>query len=163
MTNNMKKKRTVFYIIASVLICLAVGALSGIPTSGAVPGWYATLNKPAFNPPDWIFGPVWSLLYILMGIAAGLIWSRGIQEKEVKGALAIFILQLLLNGLWSLIFFGLHSPLFALFDIMILWVFILLCMIRFLRIRRTAAYLLVPYQLWVSFAAVLNLFILILN
>ncbi len=155
--------KPIWKIVIAVVICLVVGSLSGVATSSAIAGWYATLNKPSFNPPNWVFGPAWTLLYILMGIAAGLVWSAGWDRKEVKAALTIFGIQLLLNGLWSIIFFSLESPLWALVEIVVLLLFIILTIIRFKPINSTAAYLLIPYLLWVSFATVLTGSILYLN
>lgn len=155
--------KPVFKIIIAVVVCLAVGGLSGFATTDAIEGWYATINKPSFNPPNWIFGPVWTTLYIMMGIAAGLIWKAGWDRAEVKLALTIFGVQLLLNGLWSIIFFSWQSPLWALVEILVLLAFIVLTIVRFKPINATAAYLLVPYLLWVSFATVLNASIWWLN
>jgi tryptophan-rich sensory protein len=129
----------------------------------SIPTWYASLQKPAFNPPNWIFGPVWTTLFIMMGVAAFLVWDKGLENKKVKISLAIFGLQLLLNVLWSILFFGLQSPLYAFIDIIMLWASILATIIYFYRISAAAAYLLIPYILWVSFASILNLSIVILN
>lgn len=156
----MKK---IWKIGIAVFVCLAVGGLSGFATADAIQGWYLTLNKPSFNPPNWVFGPAWTTLYILMGIAAGLVWSTGWQEPDVRSALAIFGTQLLLNGLWSIIFFTWQSPLWALIEMLVLLGFILLTIVRFKPISATAAYLLVPYVLWVSFATVLTAAIVYLN
>lgn len=155
--------KPIWKIVIAVLICLTVGSLSGIATTDAIEGWYATLNKPSFNPPNWVFGPAWTLLYILMGIAAGLVWKAGWERTDVRAALSIFGVQLVLNGLWSIIFFTLESPLWALVEILVLLAFIILTMVRFKPINATAAYLLVPYILWVSFATVLTASILHLN
>ena len=150
-------------IIISILVCLAVGFSSGLVTADSIPNWYATLNKPFFNPPNWLFGPAWTILYTLMGIAAGIIWNKGLEQKIVKTALIIFVIQLVLNGLWTLIFFGLQNPPLALVEILILWGMILFCMIRFSKINKTAAWLLLPYLLWVTFATALNFSIWQLN
>jgi translocator protein len=150
-------------ITIAVVVCLAIGSLSGVATTDAITGWYATITKPSFNPPNWIFGPVWTILYIMMGIAAGLIWKAGWERKDVKTALGIFTAQLLLNGLWSLIFFAWESPRLALVEILVLLVFILFTMVSFKRVSTVAAYLLLPYLLWVSFATVLNASIWWLN
>ena len=146
-----------------ILISLAAGAIGGFFTASAIPGWYAGLAKPDFSPPNWVFGPVWTLLYVLMGIAAYLIWEKGMAKKNVKGALDLFFGQLTLNLAWSIIFFGLRSPLFAFACIVFLWIAIVLTIRSFHAIDRRAAYLLAPYILWVSFAAVLNLSIALLN
>ncbi|MDX2001167.1 MAG: TspO/MBR family protein [Chitinophagales bacterium] len=155
--------RPIWKIIIAVAVCLSVGGLSGFATSGAIEGWYNTLNKPSFNPPNWVFGPAWTILYILMGIAAGLVWNAGWHKAEVRKALGIFAVQLLLNGLWSIIFFSLQSPTAALIDIVLMLALIVLTMVRFKPIDSRAAYLLIPYVLWVSFATVLNTSIIILN
>lgn len=156
-------KSTVLKITAAVVVCLAVGALSGIATSSSVTTWYTTLNKPSFNPPNWLFAPVWSTLYAMMGVAAGLVWARSAETYKVKAALSVFALQLALNSLWSILFFGLRNPTVALVEIVVLWIAIFLTIRRFYPISKWAAWLLIPYLLWVSFASVLNLFIVILN
>jgi tryptophan-rich sensory protein len=155
--------KPIWKILIAVAVCLVVGSFSGLATTNAIEGWYATLNKPSFNPPNWIFGPAWTLLYILMGIAAGLIWKAGWERKDVRTGLSIFGVQLVLNGLWSIIFFVGESPLWALVEILILLAFIILTMVRFKPINTVAAYLLIPYILWVSFATVLNASIFFLN
>jgi tryptophan-rich sensory protein len=149
-----------FRLISSIIICQLAGIIGSIFTVSSVSSWYATLNKPFFNPPSWVFGPVWTLLYLLMGISLYLIWNN---KKRTKKALLIFGIQLILNSLWSILFFGLQSPLLAFIEIIFLWSAILLSIIYFYRISKVAAYLLVPYILWVSFAAILNLSIFILN
>jgi tryptophan-rich sensory protein len=118
--------------------------------------WYADLSKPSFTPPDWVFGVVWPILYVMMGISAFMIWSKGFSNRRVKVALGLFILQLVLNGLWTPIFFGLHMMALALAEIALLWVAIIMTIFAFWRISKAAAYLLVPYILWVSFAIALN-------
>ena len=144
-------------IISVILTCLAIGYLSGNVTREAITTWYPTLVKPSFNPPNWIFAPVWSLLYVMMGVAAGLVWNRIESDKEaVKKALIFFIIQLVLNALWSYLFFGLHNPLLAGIEIIILWLMIYETYAKFVKINKTAAYLLLPYLAWVSFAMILN-------
>ena len=150
-------------LVVAVAIPLVVGGLGGIATASAIPTWYQGLNKPAWNPPGWLFGPVWTVLYILMGIAAWLVWRQGWDNPQVQVALAIFGVQLLLNLFWSLIFFGLHSPGWAVLEIVILWGFILATTIQFYRLEPVAGLLLIPYQLWVTFATVLNATIWQLN
>jgi len=147
-------------LVFSVVICLLVGAVGSIFTYSSIPNWYASLNKPSFNPPNWIFGPVWTALYILMGISLCLFWDRKTKSKK---SYAIFSIQLGLNILWSIIFFALHSPFLAFIEIILLWIAILLTILNFHKVSKTAAYLLIPYICWVSFASVLNLFILLLN
>jgi benzodiazapine receptor len=143
-------------LVVAVVIPLVVGGLGGAATAPSIPAWYQGLNKPTWNPPNWVFGPVWTLLYILMGIAAWLVWRRGWDNPQVQVALAIFGIQLLLNLFWSLIFFGLHSPGWAVLEIVALWGFILATIVLFYRLESAAGLLLIPYQLWVTFAAALN-------
>jgi len=150
----LKKKLT--YIAISVTICLIIGFLSGFATQSSVNDWYLSLNKPGFTPPNWIFGPVWTLLYILMGIAAGLVWAKGFYHIWVKTALYNFGFQLLFNALWSVVFFGFKNPFWALLVILFLLALILLTIKWFNVVSRTAAYLLIPYFLWVCFATILN-------
>lgn len=144
-------------ILTVVVTCLAIGYFSGIVTRSSIATWYPTLIKPSFNPPNWIFAPVWSMLYVMMGVAAGLVWSKIESDKEaVKKALVVFAIQLALNALWSYLFFGLHNPLLAGLEIIILWLMIYETYIQFVKINKIAGYLLIPYLLWVSFATVLN-------
>jgi benzodiazapine receptor len=143
-------------LVVAVVIPLVVGGLGGVATASAIPTWYRDLNQPSWNPPNWVFGPVWTLLYILMGVAAWLVWRLGWDNPQVRVALAIFGVQLLLNLFWSLIFFGLRSPGWAVLEIIILWGFILATTVQFYRLESVAGLLLVPYQLWVTFAALLN-------
>jgi tryptophan-rich sensory protein len=150
-------------VTIAIAITLLLGSTSGLITAGAVEGWYMEIEKPSFNPPNTIFGPVWTLLYIMMGFSAGLIWSNGSEDPKVRRGLALFGIQLLLNVLWSLLFFGLKNPGLALVDIGILLITIVLCIRAFHPIDRWAAYLMVPYLLWVSFATVLNASIWLLN
>ena len=145
------------------MICEGAGILGSIFTISSITGWYSTLNKPFFNPPNWIFGPVWGALYLLMGISLFLVWENKKKNKNYVSALILFFVQLVLNFLWSVLFFGLHSVFFASQEIIILWIFILFTIINFLRVSRTAGLILIPYALWVGFAAVLNFSILLLN
>ncbi|MBK9289296.1 MAG: tryptophan-rich sensory protein [Flavobacteriales bacterium] len=150
-------------ILIAIVSTLVLGSLSGLLTIDAINGWYASLAKPSFNPPNWVFGPAWSVLYILMGLAAGLVWSANSDASLKRKALLSYIVQLGLNVVWTLIFFGLKSPAVALVEIIVLWVAIVWCIRLFLPISRPAAYLLVPYLLWVTFASVLNGAIVFLN
>ncbi len=150
-------------VFITITATLLLGSTSGLITAGAVEGWYTEIEKPSFNPPNTVFGPVWTVLYILMGFAAGLIWSNGTEDPNVRRGLALYGVQLLLNVLWSLFFFGLKSPGLALVDITLLLITIILCIRAFHPIDRWAAYLMVPYLLWVSFASVLNAAIWVLN
>jgi tryptophan-rich sensory protein len=128
----------------------------------SIPAWYAALKKPVFNPPNWIFGPVWTTLFVMMGISLFLVWDMG-SKKDVKWAMTIFGIQLLLNVLWSIVFFGMRAPLGAFGVIIVLWASILATIISFSRVSNLATLLLVPYILWVSFAAVLNFAVVLLN
>jgi len=152
--------RKIIKLVFSMAICLLAGFIGSVFTTPSIATWYASLNKPAFNPPNWIFGPVWTALYILMGISLCLFWDRKTKSKK---SYAIFSIQLGLNILWSIIFFALHSPFLAFIEIILLWIAILLTILNFHKVSKTAAYLLIPYICWVSFASVLNLFILLLN
>lgn len=143
-------------LVIAVAIPLAVGGLSGFATAAGVSTWYPTLVKPAFNPPAWIFGPVWTVLYVTMGVAAFLVWRQGIGSDDVKIALTIFLIQLGLNGLWSVLFFGMHLPALALVEIVLLWFAIGATVALFWRVNPVAGGLLLPYWAWVSFATVLN-------
>ncbi len=144
--------------IAVVLItCLVVGYLSGMVTKDSITTWYPTLVKPSFNPPNWIFAPVWTILYIMMGVAGGMVWNRMEQDAEiVKKAFMFFIIQLALNAIWSLLFFYLHNPFLSLIEIVLLWLLIFETYTQFKKIDKVAGMLLVPYLAWVSFAMVLN-------
>lgn len=155
--NNISK------LIVTLIVCQGAGVIGSFFTGPAISTWYAEIQKPSFNPPNWVFAPVWIALFFLMGVSAYLILKRGIWKKNVFLALAIFGAQLGLNVFWSYLFFGLHSPLYALIEILILWLFILLTIVKFYKISRVAAFLLLPYILWVSFAAVLNFAIYRLN
>jgi tryptophan-rich sensory protein len=158
--------KLIFKVILSVAICLFLGGLSGYATVSEIKNWYLQLNKPTFNPPNWLFGPAWSTLYTFMGISIALIWDR-LDKAKIKiftsKAVIFFIIQFFLNLAWSSIFFSLHLVAFALIEMLILWVFILLTIIQFYRINKIAGILLVPYILWVSFATVLTASILYLN
>lgn len=151
-----------FKLICSVILCELVGIAATPFTISAIPNWYSTLVKPSFSPPNWLFGPVWTILYLLMGISFYLIWAKGFGTKT-KTAFYVFGAQLFLNFLWSILFFGLHSPILGLIDIILLWIFIVLTIVKFLPISKIAAYLLSPYLLWVSFATLLNFSIVLLN
>ena len=142
--------------IGGLVFWVGLSLLAGVAGSRGMPGtWYAELAKPTWNPPNWIFAPVWTFLYILMGVAAWIFWLRAGWERG-RAALAVFVLQLVLNFTWSWIFFGAHRMGWALVEIVILWSAILLTILLFARKSVTAAALLVPYLLWVTFAAVLN-------
>jgi len=149
-------KKQLYYIAIAVAICLIIGFLSSVATQSSVVDWYQTLNKPSFNPPNWLFAPVWSVLYVMMGVAAGLVWARGFHHIWVKTALYHFIFQLLFNALWSIVFFGLKEPFWALLVIFTLLILIVLTIRWFKVVHKTAAILMIPYLLWVCFASALN-------
>jgi tryptophan-rich sensory protein len=170
-------------LIFSIVICESAGILGSLFTFSQVKTWYKDLIKPSFNPPSWVFGPVWTILFLLMGIAFYLAWENNflpkaenkakawnlLSEKLYSGSLkgfnviAIFVVQLILNVLWSIIFFGLHLPGLAFFELLMLWFSILYTIINFYRVSKLAGLILLPYILWVSFAGFLNYFIWILN
>jgi translocator protein len=152
----MKK---VWKLIISLVLPFLIGGIASLFTSSSVSTWYVTLLKPEFNPPGWIFGPVWTILYLMMGVSMYLVW----QKRFAIHALALYFFQLVLNGLWSILFFGLKNPFYAFIEIIILWFAIVMTAIHFYKIEKMSAYLLLPYLLWVSFAAVLNFFIMVLN
>ena len=153
--------------VVRLIVCLAVTfcapALGSYFTRQSLSGWYADLNKPFFNPPSWLFGPVWTVLYLLMGIAVFLVWQKGSGNRLVRTAIGLYIMQLFLNGLWSPIFFGLKMPFLAFFEILLLWCAVVLTIWAFARVSKPAALLLVGYIGWISFAAVLNFSIWMLN
>ena len=153
--------KNIWKLIISLIIPFLASAIGGFFTANSVSTWYITINKPFFNPPSWIFGPVWTLLYLLMGISLYFIWIN--KGKNKKPAFQVFGVQMFLNALWSVLFFGLQKPLFAFIEIIFLWLAILATTIYFYRINKVSAYLLIPYILWVSFAAILNFSIFILN
>lgn len=151
-------------ILIVVVTCLTIGYFSGIVTRSSIETWYPTLIKPSFNPPNWVFAPVWSMLYIMMGVAAALVWDRMESNREtVKRALILFAIQLALNALWSYLFFGLHNPMLAGIEIILLWLLIYETYVHFSKINKIAGYLMLPYLAWVSFAMVLNASIWWLN
>ena len=150
-------------LLLSVAVCLLIGFLGSLVTTPSVSTWFSTVNKPSFSPPNWLFAPVWTILFILMGISAYLVWNKGLKKKAVKEAFLIFVFQLVLNFLWSLFFFGLHQPFLASLEIIVLWVAILLTILKFRKISAAAGYLLLPYIAWVTFASFLNFTIARLN
>ena len=150
-------------LVCSVSLCLMTGFVGSFSTMNSVKTWYADLSRPSFTPPDWTFGVVWPILYVMMGISVFMIWNRGLDKRKVKVALGLFVLQLVLNGLWTPIFFGLHMIALALIEIVLLWIAILLTILVFWRISKAATFFLFPYILWVSFAAILNTALWYLN
>jgi benzodiazapine receptor len=150
-------------LAASIALCQMAGLIGSLFTFPAIPTWYAHLNKPFFSPPNWVFGPVWTILYILMGISFFIIWSSKAKKSVKKYAVILFLIQLGLNSLWSLIFFGLKNPFLALIEIGVLWLMIYETIIKFAKINQAASRLLCPYLAWVSFASLLNLSVWLLN
>lgn len=148
-------------IIVSAVLCVLLGSAGALFTAPEIQGWYQSLNKPSWNPPNWLFGPVWTLLYLLMGIAAGIIWNSNAADK--KSALQVFILQFILNSAWSFLFFNRHWIGVALIEIVLLFLLLLRTIFLFQKVNRTAAYLLIPYAAWVAFAACLNAAFYVLN
>ena len=159
----MLGKSETIKLFLSIAVCQAAGLIGSVFTFPAIAGWYSSIQKPVFTPPSWVFAPVWTTLFLLMGISLYLVWSRGLESKKAKTAVYIFGLQLGLNVLWSFLFFGLQSPFLAFIEIILLWLSILATTILFYRISKPAGYLLIPYLLWVSFAAFLNYSIWMLN
>lgn len=162
------KLNNFFKLVIVITVSESMGIIGSVFTISSISTWYATLAKPALNPPAWIFAPVWTILYFFMGVAAWLVWKRldsnsRENNKRIKIALAVFALQLLLNLFWSIVLFGLHNPGLAFVNIAGLWLAIVWTVVVFYRISKLAAYLLVPYILWVSFAAYLNFAIWMLN
>lgn len=143
-------------LIIAIAIPLAVGATSGFFTVTGVDSWYQTIQKPSWNPPNWVFGPVWTTLYVLMGIALFLVWKSEAADQLKKIAIGLFAVQLILNFFWSFIFFNQQQIGWAFAEIILMWVFILGTIFMFANINKAAAWLLVPYISWVSFAAILN-------
>jgi tryptophan-rich sensory protein len=150
-------------ILVGILTCEGVGIVAGLTTRQSVDTWYPTLNQPGFTPPDWVFAPAWTLLYALMGIAAGLVWRLGWDRSVVREALGWFAFQLVLNASWTIAFFGLQSITGGLVVIVALWAAIAVTLARFYRLHRGAGVLLVPYLLWVTYAAALNVGLWMLN
>lgn len=149
-------------MIISIAICLGAGGLGAIATTPEIDGWYKTIEKPSWNPPGYVFGPVWTALYIMMGVAAWLVWKRE-GFKKAKVPLVLFTVQLLLNVVWSWIFFNLHQPGWAFVEIVVLWIAIVATTVAFFKRQKIAGWLMMPYLAWVSFASVLNFTIWQLN
>jgi benzodiazapine receptor len=157
-------KKGILRLVVACGVSLSAGLIgSGAMAEGGFRSWYSLIEKPAFTPPGWVFGPVWTVLYLLMGVAAFLVWQRGLRSRAVRIALGWFLGQLVLNALWSPVFFGLHRIDWALVVIVLLWAALVITLFYFSQVSRPAALLLVPYLLWVSFATVLNASIWWLN
>lgn len=149
--------------ILSELICFASAAIGSIFTFSQITSWYATLNKPFFTPPNVLFAPVWTILYFLQGVSLYLVWKGRIKTRQIRLGLVFFILQLFLNALWSILFFGFHNVGLAILNIVGLWIFIFLSVLSFAKVSKIASWILVPYLLWVSYAGLLTIGIFLLN
>lgn len=155
--------KEIYKLIISIFLCLGAGLIGSVFTIKSITAWYSLLNRPAFAPPNWLFGPVWTALYILMGFSLFLVWRRFPPDTKSKRSLVLFFIQLIFNVAWSVVFFGLHQIFLALLVILILWLMIVVVILNFYKINKTAAYLLVPYLYWVTFASVLNYSFWLLN
>jgi len=155
-------KAKLLKLLGSLILPIGLGSIAGIITAKEISAWYAALNKPSFNPPGYLFGPVWSALYILMGVSMFLIWNTPKTTLRQK-ALTVFGVQLFFNFWWSILFFSFHTILLSLVDILLLWFLIIYMITLFKKIKPVAAYLQIPYLLWVTFATVLNICIWYLN
>jgi tryptophan-rich sensory protein len=153
----------IWRLIISLFVCQLAGIIGSIFTTPVIATWYATLKKPSFSPPNWLFGPVWIALYVLMGISLFLVWRKGSDTQFVRNGLILFGIQLFFNVLWSVAFFGLRSPISGLVVIVFLWITILLTILQFSKVSELATALLIPYIVWVSFAAILNVSLFLLN
>ncbi len=152
-----------YKLITSILVPLLVGGVSSFFTIDAIKGWYTTLNKPFFTPPNWLFGPAWTTLYILMGISFYLVWSNKVKTKYTHKAYLFFAIQLILNFFWSIIFFYFQNPFAGLIEIILMLFAIIMTIFYFSKISKLAAWLLLPYVCWVGFATALNFAIWYLN
>jgi tryptophan-rich sensory protein len=157
------KTKSIIKLFSAVLICLGAGFVGSFFTTPEIATWYQTINKPIWNPPSWLFGPVWTTLFILMGIALFLIWQKAAHSKSAHRAVVFFLVHLLFNIFWSVAFFNLHSPFYAFIAIIVLWLMIFTLMLWFFRLDKKAGALLIPYLFWVSFAGYLNYTIWQLN
>ncbi len=155
--------KSISRLIISIAICQSAGVLGALFTTPSITTWYNFLNQPALRPPNWLFGPVWTILYTLMGISLYWIWSKNTKKKEIGGALQLFTVQLIFNVTWSMIFFSLHDLSLSLLNIAALWILIIVVIIKFYRIDKKAGLILLPYLVWVSFASYLNYAIWFLN
>jgi len=150
-------------LVAFIVLCELAGVIGSLFTISSIPTWYAVLRKPWFTPPNWLFGPIWLTLYFLMGISLYLVFESKRNKAKEKPALWAFGIQLFLNVLWSVLFFGMHYLLYGFIEIVLLWISIAVTIILFFKISKAAAYLLLPYILWVTIAASLNYYVFILN
>ena len=156
----MKK---IWRFIAALILCEGAGAIGTIFTISAIPAWYSHLNKPVFSPPNWLFGPVWTILYALLAVCLFILWNKISQNKKAKTAVCLFLGSLFLNAIWTPIFFGLRNPIAGFVVIILMWLSINAMIFYFYKIDKTASLILISYWCWVTFASVLNLAIVILN
>jgi tryptophan-rich sensory protein len=157
------KSNDILKLVTSLVVCQLAGVIGSLATFPFVDTWYTALNKPFFTPPNFVFGPVWITLYFLMGVALFLIWQKGLKTPQVNVALMLFFIQLALNTLWSFAFFGCKDLLTSVIIIVLLWIAILFTLIDFYKLSEKAGWLLVPYLVWVTIAAALNIAIYLLN
>lgn len=155
--------KNIIKIIVAIVICELAGVVGSFFTTPSISTWYATIQKPNFTPPNWLFAPVWVTLFALMGISSYLVWNKGIENKEVKTSISVFTIQLLLNVLWSFFFFWLQNPFYGLIEIIILWIAIAFTIYKFYKVSKSAGLLLIPYIIWVSIALTLNFYVWRLN
>lgn len=156
-------KKILLSLFGSLILCLGAGFIGSVFTTPAIGSWYAYLNKPSFNPPSWLFAPVWTTLYILMGIALFLVYKKAKENKFAALGSFVFVIHLALNASWSIIFFGVKMIPLAFVNIIVLWLVIVFLILIFWRVDKRASMLLWPYLAWVSFASVLNYYLMILN
>jgi len=157
------KIKNILKLIIAIAICQLIGNIGTIFTISAISTWYVTLQKPSFTPPNWLFGPVWTTLFTLIGISLYLVWNKGLENKNVKSSIFIFFLQLVLNVFWSFLFFGLKFPFYAFIEIIILWIAIAVTIFKFYNVSKKAGLIIIPYLVWVSVALALNYYVWILN
>jgi len=158
----MMQKKTIIHFLIALVLCQLAGVVGSLFTD-SISSWYVFLNKPVFNPPSWLFGPVWISLYTLMAVSFTLLWAKIDEGAGARAVLIFFVFHLVLNALWSVLFFGMQNPTLAFMEIIILLLTLIILMIRSWKISRVAVYVLIPYLCWVSFAAVLNYSIMMLN
>ncbi|MGB7969579.1 MAG: TspO/MBR family protein [Methanobacterium sp.] len=150
-------------LIVSILVVFLAGAVGTVYTLKQITTWYVSLIKPSWTPPNWAFGPIWSTLYVLMGISLFLVWREGLERKDVKIAILVFAVQLVINVLWSLVFFASHNIIGGLVMVIVLWISVLITILVFYRISKPAALILIPYLIWVTIAGYLNYTVFLLN
>lgn len=159
----MKLPKSILKLVLSIAICQGAGLIGTVFTVSSIQNWYNLLNQPSFRPPNWLFGPVWTILYTLMGISLYWIWTKGTKKKEVRNGLKLFAVHLVFNATWSIVFFGMRNIPLSLANIVVLWILIVMVMVRFYKIDNKASLILIPYFVWVSFATILNFSIFLLN